>query len=203
MKNLLKRSTTFVLALGFVFSSVSTFAVDPTDNPEKLKSVAYSIKNSQKVAVGVKLQETAKVTLKILDSQGKIIFKESINKTEGFLRTYDLTENGNGEYTFQISSGKEVQTKHVTVDSKEDQKPFKAYFVSKLRDKKIKVSYYNAHSPATVSILDLNGELVSKDVISSKINNGAVINLRNLPKGSYQLVVNSGDKGISKDITIQ
>ncbi len=204
MKNLLKKSITTVFALVFVLTSVSSFATVNNDkDPDKLAFVVNPVKNSNKIAIGVKQAESGKLSIKIFDESGKHLYTDNFNNIAGLVRTYDLTESGPGKYTVKVSSEGSSEEKNVTIGEKEEKEAFQAYFSSKFKENKIKVSYYNAHSPAKVYVTLPNGQAVFQETISKNKDYSSVINLSKLAKGDYVVRIDSNGTGIEKAVTVK
>ncbi len=204
MKNLFKKSITTVLALVFVLTSVSSFAgVNNDKDPNKLAFVVNPIKNSNKIAIGVKQAESGKLSIKIFDESGNHLYTDNFNNIDGLVRTYDLTASGPGKYTVKVSSEATSEEQDVTIGESEVKAPFKAYFSSKFKENKIKVSYYNAHAPAKVYVSLPNGQAVFQETISKKKDFSSMINLSKLAKGDYIVRIDSEGTGIEKAVTVK
>ena len=204
MKNLLKKSITTTLALVFVFTAVSSFAGTNNDeDPDKFAFSINAIRNSNKIAVGVKKDEPGKLAIKIYDSEGNHLYTDKFTNTEGIIRTYDLSESGPGNYIVKIISNKGYEVKRVSVGESENTNPFKAYFSSKFRNNKIKVSYYHALQPAQVTVFDNVGKTIFSNVISEEQDFSSMINLSKLRKGDYLVRVDSNGQGIEKSVTVK
>ena len=204
MKTLLKKSIPTTLALIFVFTTVSSFAnPNGEKDTEKLSYSINAIPNSNKIVLGVKKEDPGKLAVKIYDDEGNLLYTDKFSDTQGMRRTYDLSETGPGDYTVKIIAGKVYEIKRVTVGQETSENRFKAYFTSKFRDNKIKVSYYHAAQPAQVTVFDNSGKAIFRNVISEKEDFSSFINLSKLQKGDYLVRVDSDGKGIEKSVTVK
>ena len=205
MKNLLKNAIATTLALMVIFASTPSFA--SPNNDKDSKAFAFSVNaitNSNKIAIGVKKDEPGKLAIKIYDGEGNHLFTDKFNNTQGMIRTYDLSESGPGNYMVRIISNKDSEVTRVTVGmDSEINNPFKAYFSSKFKDNKIKVSYYHAMQPAQVTVFDHSGKKVFSNIISEKQDFSSIINLSKLRKGDYLVRVDSNGEGIEKSVTVK
>ena len=205
MKNLLKNAIATTLALVVIFTSTSSFA--SPNNDKDSKAFAFSVNaitNSNKIAIGVKKDEPGKLAIKIYDEEGNHLFTDKFNNTKGMIRTYDLSESGPGNYMVKIISNKDSEVTRVTVGMNwETNNPFKAYFSSKFKDNKIKVSYYHALQPAKVTVFDNAGKTIFSNVISEEQDFSSFINLSKLRKGDYLVRVDSNGEGIEKSVTVK
>jgi hypothetical protein len=57
--------------------------------------------------------EASDVTVTILNKDNGIIFKETIKKSEGFIRPYNFKNLPEGKYTFKIESGARLQVETI------------------------------------------------------------------------------------------
>jgi len=204
MKNSFKKSIAVAFSLCIILAStVSSFASNPTaKDPKTIASSVYAKLNTNKITVGVKSEEKGKLFVRIFNEEGNKIYTDVVANSEGFMRTYDLSENGPGTYTVKVSNANSSVVKKVEVGKVLQKESFKAYFTSKLRDNKIKVTYYGAHIPASVILLDKSGKMISKQVISRKKDNSSIINLTQLNPGNYTLRIDSNGQGIEKQVFI-
>lgn len=202
MKNLFKRSIATAVALTFVLTSLSSFANHDND-PEKLAFTVNAVKNSNKIAIGVRQAQSGKLSIKIFDEAGNHLYTDHFNNTKGLIRTYDLTNSGPGNYTVKISSPEASGERQVTLGENAEKIPFKAYFSSYFKDNKIKVSYYNAFEPAQVVVSLPNGQTVFESTISNDKDHSSIINLSSLDEGNYLVRIESDGQGIEKEVTVK
>ena len=67
------------------------------------------------VAIHFQKPETTKVKIEITNSNGKVVYTETVASYELAIKKYDLSELPTGKYTIEISGGKEVYTQFVRV----------------------------------------------------------------------------------------
>ncbi len=58
--------------------------------------------------------ERSDVKVSIIDAQNKIVFSEKINATDGFVRPYNFSELGEGEYTLQIEDNAGLKKEQIS-----------------------------------------------------------------------------------------
>ena len=91
MKNLVKKS---LVVLGLFISLISFANVTPELIKEKGEKVTNIIFNS--------VEQGSKLTIN--DSNGLVLYKESISKTGKYSKGFDLTALPNGDYYFELES---------------------------------------------------------------------------------------------------
>lgn len=204
MKTFLKKTISTTLVLAFVFTGLSSFA--RTNGEKDPSGIAYSVnpvRNSNKIAVGVKKAEAGKLAIKIYDDEGNLLYTDQFSDITGMRRVYDLSESGPGNYMVKILANNVYEVTRVTIGEEDPENRFQAYFTSKFKDNKIKVSYYHAAQPAQVMVFDTSGKAIFQNVISEKQDFSSLINLSNLQKGDYMVRVDSNGKGIEKSVTVK
>jgi len=114
LKTMKTKSVVFALMLAFV--SVAAIAADPVGP----KVVIINQKESGIFKVIYEGAQTGKVSLKIFNESGKVVFAETINRIDGFIRPVNFSGMEAGEYTIEISdaSGKQINKLEYKMDTK-------------------------------------------------------------------------------------
>lgn len=99
------KSVVFALVMALV--SVAALAADPVGP----KMVVVNQKDPSTFKVIYEGTQTGKLTLRILDSEGKKVVAETISGVDGFMRTVNFGGMAAGEYTIEVIgvNGKQVQ----------------------------------------------------------------------------------------------
>jgi hypothetical protein len=99
------KSVVFALMMALV--SVAAFAADPVGP----KMVVVNQKDPATFKVIYEGLQTEKLTLRILNSDGKRVVAETISGVDGFMRTVNFAGMTAGEYTIEVSgsTGKKTQ----------------------------------------------------------------------------------------------
>ncbi|QIP17192.1 hypothetical protein G8759_33415 [Spirosoma aureum] len=130
----MKTSIKFVAsALAFVLSvSASSFALGPGDQPEqKAFAIAmFPANDVSKVWLCLeKYKVDDKISVELLNEKGQVMFREALpakgGKKNGYRQQFDLSQVGDGKYTFRISDGNQTEerTFKLTTPTIEQQLP--------------------------------------------------------------------------------
>ena len=114
----MKSSIKFIAtALALVLSvSVSSFALTTGDQPEK-KAFAVAMfpaNNVSKVWLCLeKYKADDKINVKLVNEKGEVLFNEALpskgGKRNAYRQQFDLSDIGDGKYTFRISNGSQIE----------------------------------------------------------------------------------------------
>jgi flagellar hook assembly protein FlgD len=102
------KTKSIVLAGMMVLASVLTYAIDPIGS----QLVVVNQKASGLVKVIYQSQGEKKVTLKVYNESGEVVFKEQISSLNGFIRPLNFSGMENGNYTIETTddNGKQIQS---------------------------------------------------------------------------------------------
>lgn len=107
-----------------VSMSVSSFGNAPGDEPQKKEFAIAMFPASQESKVWLSLEKyntKAKISIQLLDEKGKVVFREEVSvkagKSNGIRQQFDLSEIGDGQYTFRISDGNQVEERTFKLSS--------------------------------------------------------------------------------------
>lgn len=170
------KTKSLVFALVMAFVSVAALAADPVGP----KVVVISQKEAGMFKVIYTGSQTGKVSLKIYDASNNVVFSESTNGVDGFIRPLNFKGMEAGEYTIEVAdaSGKMTQT----VDYKTE-KGLNAIHVSKIGDENkylLAVANKGATEKISVQIFDGSNNLVHNQVLTVNGDLGLVYNLKNV-----------------------
>jgi hypothetical protein len=103
-----------LLFVGALVSSFS-FAFASDEDPKGAASMVVVKKDVSLYNLIYKSPRLSDVVVTILNKDNEVVFKETIRKSNGFLRPYNLKDLSSGEYTFKVDNGLTSQTEHVNV----------------------------------------------------------------------------------------
>lgn len=172
-KTMKTKSVVFALILAFV--SVAAVAADPVGP----KVVIINQKETGIFKVIYQGAQTGKVSLKIFNNSGKVVFAETINGTDGFIRPVNFSGMEAGEYTIEVSdaSGKQINKLEYKMDNKVN-----AIHVAKIgNESKYLLAVANQGSEEiNVRIFDGANNLVHNETLIVDGSLGLVYNLKNI-----------------------
>ncbi|MPR34438.1 hypothetical protein [Salmonirosea aquatica] len=93
-----------------------------TAQPEKasFQVAMYQVINSLKMNVRIEKKGAEKITVKIFDKQGIVLYTDILGKKQHkYARTLNLSELGDGEYSLVVSNGTEEVVKELRLSTKE------------------------------------------------------------------------------------
>jgi hypothetical protein len=123
MKNSIKLSALFFLLSAGIFATTAASA--KSHNPKTNDVITVSaMKKNLGVAVNIIKTDEGKSVVRIYDKENHILLKDFLpNKAEAS-KGYILTNLENGDYTFEVTSNKEVVTKTVHVYDEDQKRTF-------------------------------------------------------------------------------
>ncbi|GAB3890208.1 hypothetical protein GCM10028825_26440 [Spirosoma agri] len=106
-------ATAFVLVLSV---SLSSFGLNTGDQPEK-KAFAIAMFPAKKVSnvwlCLEKYKADDKINVELVNEKGEVMFNETLptkgNQRNAYRQQFDLSEIGDGNYTFRISNGSQIE----------------------------------------------------------------------------------------------
>lgn len=98
-----------VLALVMAFASVAAVAADPVTP----KMVVVDQKESGLFKVIFEGTQSGRVTLKIYNDKGEVVFSETTHRINGFIRPVNFTGMTAGEYTVEVTDASGTYTEKV------------------------------------------------------------------------------------------
>ncbi|RYC68337.1 T9SS type A sorting domain-containing protein [Spirosoma sordidisoli] len=113
--------TAFVVALSLTVASVAPASANPITRPTRPASVAsyqsgvYTTAEG-KVQIGLDKQLGGKVSIRLVNSQGKELYQEQVGKRQQQVRLrLDVSSLPDGSYTVEISNGVETTSHALTI----------------------------------------------------------------------------------------
>ena len=104
----MKKITLFVVGV-----LVSTFALASKPGEGSASSQLAVVKRTESTfKLYYQSAEKLNVKITLTDSQGKVIFKEWVNKTDGFIRPYNVSGLALGSYTVTVDNGQSIRSEN-------------------------------------------------------------------------------------------
>ncbi|MBL7878188.1 MAG: hypothetical protein JNL53_21150 [Cyclobacteriaceae bacterium] len=184
------KSILFALVMSIV--SVAALAADPVGP----KVVVINQKESGIYKVIYAGEKAGRVTLKIYDQKGSVLFSESLSNVDGFIRPVNFKAMAAGEYTIEVTdaSGKQVQKVNYALENQ-----INSVHVAKIsgEDKYLLAVANNNSEEINVRIFDGNNNLVHNENLVVNGNLGLVYNLKNVNgTPTFQITNEMGTKVI-------
>jgi hypothetical protein len=141
------------------------------------------------------------ISVYVADANGMIVYQEDIKAMTTYGKTYDLSELDDGIYTFTSSGDYITTTKKIKVEGSsatEISKEATYKPVFSLKDKYLRVNYFNkAGEDIELSIVG-SGEIFYEGNMSNDISYGKMLDISKMPKGSYYANLKVGNKEYSQ-----
>lgn len=155
--------------------SVAAFGADPVGP----KVVVVNQKESGLFKVIYEGVQTGKVTMKIYNNANEVVFAETVNGVDGFIRPVNFSGMTPGEYTIEVAdaSGKQIQKVEYTTA-----KSINVVHVAKLSNQgKYLLAVANKGTEEiNVRIFDGNNTLIHNEDLTVSGELGLVYNLKNV-----------------------
>lgn len=153
-----------------------------------------------------------KVILKITQEDGDVVFTESIEGKNHYAKIFNFSQMKDGDYmlSYQLegierSCTLSKRNELISVNNAHKLQGFYQPVQFRLTNDHQALLFVDneVRKELTVSLLDKEGELIFFDVFNSSEDYRKKINLRNLSKGSYTLLVQRGDLIYHEDILLE
>jgi hypothetical protein len=177
----------------FVGVLVSTFALASVPGSPEPSGLAVVKKNETTFNLLYQSAGLSNVKVSILDAKGNEVFSESIKKTDGFIRPYNFSEMGKGDYTFCVEdkNGRITETFQYGLAE-----PPKAATVLQLADNKYIVGVKSALASGSITIKIYEGSRLlheQQNEIASDF--GQLFTLKNITDAvSFEITDSKGNK---------
>ncbi|SMG07995.1 hypothetical protein SAMN05661096_00104 [Marivirga sericea] len=102
-----------------LFSSLSIIANDKDDKTVVAKFKVTTNKTDKMANLTFIPSNSEKVTVKILDEKGNVIFKEQILNKDGFSRPYNLSQLNGAQYTIVVKEGNSTYEEKISIGTTE------------------------------------------------------------------------------------
>jgi hypothetical protein len=160
-------------------------------NGDKVIAPGFSvIQHGPVLKVLYKGIKSNRVKVSILDSRMHSIFSETMMKTEGFTRPYNLSNLPEGEYTIEVTDESGSASKKVVLKRKKNEKSFK---VSKVHgeDGKVLLTIGKLAQGFQIQIVDSHGDIIYKEERDLKGDFAQVYDISSLRGGATVIVSDS------------
>ncbi len=111
-----KAAVAFSTVLALAIAPVSMAASGPGPEASSLQSAVFQLPNSLKFKTVIAAADS-KLSIVIRNAQNEAIYTESMKHNEGYIRTFDFSTLPDGDYTFEISNGKQTQSKTFKIET--------------------------------------------------------------------------------------
>ena len=148
-------------------------------------------------------------SLMILDGTGSAWIEENVTTSKRLERVFNLESLPLGAYTLIIKSSEEETLQPIKITSTGvviEESKRAAYFSPVFSQKRgtLKLSLQNpTNSTVRVHIIDVVGRLRYQDSIQGQLAIEKDFNLKQLPAGKYNLIVNNGHKAYTRSINLR
>jgi len=174
--------------------------VDPTT---KFAYQVHAIKGTEKFRLAFENKSKQRVSIKILDANGSLVFSEIQRDASKMNKNYDLSQIGKGKYVVVIRSGKFEVKEELTIGDVEVPN-FEAVIAAYAAKKNtVRVLFKNPSNEVYMIVRDRAGNLVYENTIEGYQNYHALYNLNELAKGDYSITLRSNNQSITKDYEVK
>jgi hypothetical protein len=156
----MKSKVLLIAALITIGAGVNAVA---KEDPRNVRLAVVPLKGSEVFKVIYKGETPSRVKLNVYDESSQLVFSETLNGVDGFIRPLNFSGLKAGEYTIELIEGTTKRTEKITYNPLKNFSSNKVVHVKKLSeaDGKFLVAIGNASTEAiTVRILDRNDNLL-------------------------------------------
>ncbi|MDJ1468900.1 hypothetical protein QNI19_03970 [Cytophagaceae bacterium DM2B3-1] len=82
-----------------------------------LQAVVFQLPESMKFKTVIAPSQNNKLFITIKNQKNESVYTEALKTNNGYIRTFDFSTMADGEYTFEISNGKETQSKKFKIET--------------------------------------------------------------------------------------
>ena len=187
----MKSKSLFIVALVMLSSVVATFG---KEEPSKAGLAVVPVKGTEVFKVIYKGENSGKVKLNIYDASGVVIFSETINSVDGFIRPLNFGGLQFGEYTVELvdATGKKSEK----ISYVPHASTIKSIHVAKIanQDKYLVAIASNDKEVVHVRIFDNTNQLVHDETKEFKGNFAQVYSIKDLNPGfTFQITDTTGN----------
>jgi len=195
-----------ILAAAFVLISAVTFANEANNN--KLVVIRTQESNIFKVIFEGEAQVTANIS--VLDTQGKVVFTESVRGKNGFILPMNFKGLRSGEYQIVVKTGANTHTETITYSGytkRTVEAPvvknslIQNVYVTKLKnDGKYLLSVVKTgNEPFAISVFDAKNELIHFETVKTEGNFAVVYDVKGIAGASkFQITDKAGHSTVIK-----
>lgn len=157
----------------------------------------FPMEESSKAKVEIEVPTKEDVKVSVLDPDGIVIHNDFISKNSEYEKLFNFSQVDDGVYTFVTKTGYTTVTKTIELDDNNlyvINKEFSYDPIFKIDGDILTVSYLNrSEHDISVSLIDSNKDYF-KDNGDNSISYGKIINIKNLSRGEYRLILAAGDE---------
>jgi len=152
---------------------------------------------------------STQTSIQIIDQEGFVLIDEKIAASEQFTKIFNMEKLISGHYTLVIKSDYKETIQPIVVTSRElimeegNRLEFYPAIIA-MEKQNVNVSLFNpTKSKVNFSIIDGEGEVVFRDVLKDQMVVGKRYNLKQLPTGTYTVLVDTSKEVYARDLTIR
>lgn len=164
--------------------------VDPKTTAGSSSAVVKLV-GSKIVKVYYKSEALGNVEISIVNSSGREVFSESIDKTDGFMRPYNFGSMPEGEYTVTVKDGYGKMVEKVSYTNLRIHKLIKVQKLTE-SDKYLLTIVSERKDDVTILISDSNDSLVYREAVTVDGEFGRVYNIKGLKNFSIDVIDSNG-----------
>lgn len=188
-----------ILSIFFVLLITgSTVYARRTESPAPSVNGVGVMKTGSLVKVFYKASEVSDVKVTIYNSFDKVVYKEVIRKSDGFLRPYNFDGLPYGEYTIEVTDRNQRTIERVDYQQKEVKNLAKLVKVSGEGDKYLLMIPNKELNKLTIRIYNEDGDLLHVEEKETDTDFSGLYNLASLSDKFYFLI--SDEKGTTREV---
>lgn len=178
--------------IAFVIVTGSAFAVAPDSR--------FSVLNAGKlVKVCYKSGKETNVKIRIINEKSQEVYAETIQRTSGFIRPYNLSSLPKGNYTVLMSDGGEWIEEKISIEEKEEAKAKGVFHIIRIADQKNKflvmIGAGQKHD-VNINVYDRSGNVIHTEKRTANAEFAEMLNLEKID-GAFTIEL-SDSNGASK-----
>jgi hypothetical protein len=196
MKNLIKKGL-FIALLSL------TMVAKASDNDGNIKLTVINSKY-----IDLKLQNfDGDLVISVKDKKGQILYSEN-HKGDNFSKKYDIQTLPVGDYFFEIEGQTKIKSMQFKVTAKEVvyNNTIETIYYKPIVRRNNELLYVSKvvfeNEMLSIVLLDENSNVIYDETLRGETL-GKILNLKDLHKGSYKLVLKSGNRVFNEQITIE
>lgn len=204
LKNFIAIFFAAVLAINTAFANDGANNGKGVVAAEKFAYSLYSINQTLKFRLAFDNEAATDVSVRILDSEGSVVFVERLKGISELKRNYDLASVGKGIYTVEINAGDFKASQKVAVGgAKLSATTFNAYVSPALASGMFRVAYEGGAEGVYITVKDQKGAILYSEHNTELDNFSRRYSIGNLPAGEYTVSVSSGSKTVEQTYMVK
>jgi len=193
----MKKVIRTIAAVALMFATTTIIAKEP-----KLETI-----DNSKTLVFEWDAQLVNTTVKIIDDEGYIIYKEFVSDVENYVKRFDLSFLPEGEYSLTVENSLREVVYDIDVDEQlvkiigEDEKMKPIY---RKEEGRIFLNYLNTDKDQVkITVYDSLGRKLFKETLSDKLLIEKVFNFQDAFEGEYTIVVKKDSETYYETVSIQ